>query len=294
MGWERVARQQHGVISRAQLREAGQSERVIDRLLTSGAISRQHPGVYLVRGAPATYRARLWAAVLATEGALGFATAAHLWGFVDNPADRIDVVIGREDRARVLGVRVHRIEMPVDAFQVLDGLPITSRPATLLDHIGRQPFNEACRLADRAIQRGVLEPADFGRRVKAQPGRTGNRMLRRLEVVTSDGAAAKSERMLHRLLTQAGLTGWTANFGIWHHGQLLGVADLAFIESRLAIEIDGWAFHIDGDRFQRDRTKQNDLAAIGWTVLRFTWADIVQRPRDTVARVRRQLSIMDS
>jgi very-short-patch-repair endonuclease len=40
----------------------------------------------------------------------------------------------------------------------------------------------------------------------------------------------------------------------------------------VAVEIDGFAFHHAPDRFQRDRTRQNALVGLGWTVLRFTWA----------------------
>jgi very-short-patch-repair endonuclease len=58
---------------------------------------------------------------------------------------------------------------------------------------------------------------------------------------------------------------------------------------RLAIEIDGWAYHSDVDRFQRDRRRQNVLVALGWTVLRFTWADLTQRPGYVTAAIRGQL-----
>jgi very-short-patch-repair endonuclease len=58
----------------------------------------------------------------------------------------------------------------------------------------------------------------------------------------------------------------------------------------IAIEVDGWAFHHSPERFQRDRTRQNDLVALGWTVLRFTWGDLVERPGYVVAAIRRQLA----
>ena len=44
------------------------------------------------------------------------------------------------------------------------------------------------------------------------------------------------------------------------------------------------------DRFQRDRTKVVDLTIIGWKVVRFTWADITQRPGYVVASVRRLIA----
>jgi very-short-patch-repair endonuclease len=57
------------------------------------------------------------------------------------------------------------------------------------------------------------------------------------------------------------------------------------------IEIDGWAFHSDQERFQRDRSRQNRLVAAGWTVLRFTWSDLKDRPEAFVAAIRTALMI---
>ncbi len=47
------------------------------------------------------------------------------------------------------------------------------------------------------------------------------------------------------------------------------------------------------DAFQHDRTRQNHLVALGWTVLRFTWADVVHRPdhvAQTILRAVRRLA----
>jgi len=57
----------------------------------------------------------------------------------------------------------------------------------------------------------------------------------------------------------------------------LGVADIAFEAARIIVEIDGQAWHFRPGHFQRDRTRRNDLVNAGWTVLRFTWADLTER-----------------
>ncbi len=43
--------------------------------------------------------------------------------------------------------------------------------------------------------------------------------------------------------------------------------------------VDGWAWHVDPERFRADRRKQNALVRDGWDPLRFTWHDLDQRPR---------------
>jgi very-short-patch-repair endonuclease len=52
----------------------------------------------------------------------------------------------------------------------------------------------------------------------------------------------------------------------------------------LAIEVDGYGPHSSRRAFQSDRDRQNTLVGLGWTVLRFTWADVVKRP-EHVARL---------
>ncbi|MGH8961530.1 MAG: endonuclease domain-containing protein [Jatrophihabitantaceae bacterium] len=155
----------------------------------------------------------------------------------------------------------------------------------MLDYLPTLRAGERSRLADRAMQRGWIGTADIGRRLFDYPGRTGNTALRLLAQQLGDGAAAESERVLHRLLRKAGITGWTPNYPVWHDGDLIGVVDIALPDKKIAIEVDGWAYHSDVERFQRDRTRQNDLVALGWTILRFTWADLTERPGYVRARV---------
>jgi hypothetical protein len=291
MGWDELAHRQAGVITRAQLLEHKRASDAIQYMLATKQVVPIHRGVYLVRGAPLTYEAELWAAVLATDGVLGFATAAHLWGILDRPASMINVVAARGPHNHTpSGVKVHRIDLRPTSVQRHNGLPVTTRKTTALDHLGRLPAVPADGFADRALQQGWITRHDIQYRFRSEPGRTGNVTLRRIFDQTSDGAAAASERVVHQLLHSAGVTGWRPNLDVWHDGVLVGVIDIGFEKQRVAIEIDGWAFHVTPERFQRDRTRANNLIALGWTVLRFTWADITQRPGQVVATVRRLIA----
>jgi very-short-patch-repair endonuclease len=185
------------------------------------------------------------------------------------------------------GVLVHRQVTPTLQVQHKSGWPLTSRRSTVLDLLATLPFGQASRLADRAVQRGWLDAGDCERRLRSQPRRPGNGQLRRLAATFGDGAAADSERVLHRLLRSAGITGWSANHEVWSQGELVAVIDVALPARRIAIEVDGMAYHVDVDRFRRDRSRQNALVALGWTVLRFTWADLTERPGYVIAMLRR-------
>lgn len=57
---------------------------------------------------------------------------------------------------------------------------------------------------------------------------------------------------------------------------------------RIAIELDGFAFHSDREAFSYDRLRQNDLQAAGWSVVRFSYDSI----RSQTSRCVEQLSTM--
>jgi len=68
------------------------------------------------------------------------------------------------------------------------------------------------------------------------------------------------------------------------------VLDVAFLELCFAIEVDGWAFHSDRDRFVRDRIRKRALVAEGWTIVEVTWDDLLQRPEQVLDEIRRTLA----
>ena len=66
--------------------------------------------------------------------------------------------------------------------------------------------------------------------------------------------------------------------------------DLVWREARLIAEIDGYAFHSSRRSFERDRRKDRDLQALGYTVLRFTWRELTAEPEAVVAAITRALT----
>lgn len=72
-------------------------------------------------------------------------------------------------------------------------------------------------------------------------------------------------------------------------GRFLARIDFAYPDRLLAIEVDGHEAHATPAALQRDLERQNALVALGWTVLRFTWSDVVRRPRRVAGDVRRML-----
>ncbi|MGQ0431745.1 MAG: endonuclease domain-containing protein, partial [Microthrixaceae bacterium] len=73
---------------------------------------------------------------------------------------------------------------------------------------------------------------------------------------------------------------------VWHAGRFIARIDAAYPDHKIALEVDGYGAHSSPYAFQRDRTRQNRLVALGWTVLRFTWADVVDRPATVATTIR--------
>lgn len=287
MDWDGLAAAQSGVISRSQLRSLGAAEREISRLIGRGQLKRLAEGIFLVRGAPFTRPAQLWAATLVTGGVVGFDSAGYLWGQIDDPPPRVHVCVEHPKRSHAPPWLVtHRVLLPAWARTTHDEVPVTTPSWTLLDLVGAaRRESDGSRLLDRGRQQGWVGANDIDRRLAACPNRHGNARLRRLRAQLDDGAAAHSERLLHRILRRGGLTAWRPNHRIRLADGSAIVVDVAFVARKLAIEVDGWAFHSDVDRFRRDRHRQNALVALGWTVVRFTWADLTERPDYVVSTI---------
>lgn len=116
-------------------------------------------------------------------------------------------------------------------------------------------------------------------------GRHGSPAARRLLQGAADGARSQAERRLLAVLRAADVTGWVANYPLGGY-----VVDVAFPDVKVAIEVDGFAFHSDTAAFQNDRLRQNRIALLGWQVLRFTWLDLTEYPDRVLATIHSAVS----
>jgi len=147
----------------------------------------------------------------------------------------------------------------------------------------------ARELLDHALQLRWIAHDDWAELVEPRTGcgRTGSARLGRLGRRIRTGAHSEGERVLHRILQRGGVRGWVANYPVADcRGRVLAVADVAFPELKLCVEVDGRAAHSGREQFERDRERQNVLVLEGWMVLRFTWAQLVNEPEAVLAQVR--------
>ncbi|WP_308192423.1 DUF559 domain-containing protein [Gordonia sp. 'Campus'] len=169
---------------------------------------------------------------------------------------------------------------PLD-LTVVDGLRVTAPALTILD----AAVDSGSRLLDSALLRKLTSVDDVVAAQTRNSGRRGSTRSREMVAAISDGSRSEAERKALGVLRASDLGGWTANAEVCGY-----VVDVAFTECKVAVEIDGFAFHSDAKSFQHDRTRQNVLIANGWTVLRFTWQDITCRPASMLAQIRRSIA----
>src|SRR5204863_177204 len=62
-------------------------------------------------------------------------------------------------------------------------------------------------------------------------------------------------------------------------------ADFCWPDQRVVVETDGWQTHRTRQAFERDRRRDQRLAAAGWHVLRITWKQLQREPRRVIATI---------
>jgi hypothetical protein len=273
------------VVHRRQANALGLDNARLRRAVRGGDLVRRFPDV-LVRAGVAGTATDDWAAFLGGGRAavLSGASAGRAHGLAW-PGAAV-VVVPNERHVPLRGVRVLR--EPIDAEHVVR-LPDGRRAATLdravFDAVRLAAAEDREALLDRALLQSHTCVDAFGRLVETFTGRPGAPALRALHTGVTSGARSRAERLAVPLLLRCD-SGWLFNHPVALPDGGKAVLDAALTEVRLAVEIDGRAHHVDAERFQSDRARQNALVGLGWTVLRFTWADLTQRPDAVTASVR--------
>ena len=136
-----------------------------------------------------------------------------------------------------------------------------------------------------AFRRGVLSPEVLDRHVaRLVRGRPGAARARALIASLAGRPYSLLEWHAHRVLARAA-DGWRFNVPVHDARGLIGHVDAVHDAARVIVEFDGREFH-GPERFQADRTRDQRLSATGYVVLRFTWADIRDRPEEVIATIR--------
>ena len=295
-GLHELALGQHGLVTRAQLAGSGMRPSTISDWARRGQLRRVRPGVFATPGSKPTDLQRLMAILLAGgDGALAsHRAAAWLWNLVDDLI--LEITVPRTRRPRLEGARVHRLEDDHPGRpSIRHGIPVTN-PLRTLCELGSVVSVDVLNLAvERALAARLVSVSGLRREATRAAGR-GRRGPRSL-IDVLDARALRDrppdsvfESRVAALFRRHGLPRALYQYTVRHNGRFLARVDFAYPEWRLAMEFDGHDAHRTPGQLQRDLTRQNLLVTAGWTVLRFTWADVVERPEMVAATIRAQLA----
>ena len=274
-----VAERQHGVISPAQLLALGIGRGAIEWRIANGRLHRVYKGVYAVGHPRVSREGRLLGAALSVgpDAAVSHRSAGALWG-LRRWSGRIEVTAPRRIRSRD-GLRIRERPLPADEIRLVENIPATSPPRTLLDLAGVLDRDALERAYEQTL---ILELTDdlplvalFGR----YPHARGIQHLRRLTEAGVGGMTrSELEHRFRRLVEKGRLPMPQTNIVI----EGLEV-DCVWPDHHLIVELDGRSTHLNPVAFERDRARDRALQAAGWRVIRITWRQVVDSP-SSVAR----------
>jgi very-short-patch-repair endonuclease len=276
----RLAAKSHGVVTRRQLLAAGISSREIDQRLATGALLREHRGVYRVGHRAPSVEARYLAAVLACgEGALLSGRAAgHLWGLLKGMAPAPEVT-ARTER-RISGVVTRRARAAV-AGTTHRGIPITTVPFTLVALAAHLPSDELARACHEAGVRYGTTPRQVDEILLRRPNAPGTRRLRAVLHGDVRVTLSKLEARFLDLLREQGLP-------LPHTNRQAGTrrVDCRWPTHRLTVELDGYRYHRSRHAWEQDRRREREAHARGDDFRRYTYGDVCERPALMLAELR--------
>ena len=281
----RLAREQHGVVTRAQLLGLGYSRRAIEHRLARGRLHGVLREVYAV-GRPELTREGWWmACVLACgEGAaLSHASAAALWGIRPHMAGPVHVSIPTCSPRSRPGIVVHR-RRALDVT-IHHHIPVTTPAATITDLATTVTEDQLEAAINEADKRDLTDPDElraFLEEAVPGPGTgTLKKVLDKHAFALTDSAL---ERAFLKIVRHAGLPPpqtqrWVNGYRVDFHWPDLG----------LVVETDGLRYHRTPAQQARDRVRDQAHAAVGLTTLRFTHAQ-VKWDREYVEAILREVA----
>jgi very-short-patch-repair endonuclease len=287
-----IAGAQRGRVARRQLLAAEIGSNTIDRLAQGALLRRVHSGVFAVGPDVAIPLADETAALLAVRAgaALSHHTAAIRWRMrgPETGDGLIHLTVPGASVEDPAGVRVHRSTvLRARDVRLRDGLPVTSPARALLDLAPILPAREMERALDQMLIQHLGTLGHINELLRRAGRHVGRPILQDIIAAhtTSTFTRSEAEERFLALMRRSGLPQPLVN------ARRLGYEiDFLWPDHRVAVEIDGFAFHSTRDRFEADRKRDGELRKAGLTVIRISWRQLEREPEAVIADVAQALA----
>jgi very-short-patch-repair endonuclease len=270
------------------------SPRTVGSWVAAGKLIRLRPGVLALPLSGSSWRRRLEAALEGTESVASHLTALALWELLPHPDGPVHVTVDLTKSARgSAGIVVHRSSDVFAERRRVNGLAVTSVERSLVDTWGRPASlrrTDVRAAAIAAVRRRQASVRELHLELDRRPRLPGRAALEQLIGLLADGCQSELEIWgCLQVLRAPGMPPFVQQRRISVGGEVF-VLDAAYDEVKLAVEMDGAAWH--GSRAQRERDIRRDalLATVGWQTLRFGFGRLTGLPdacrRDVLAAYR--------
>jgi Protein of unknown function (DUF559)/Transcriptional regulator, AbiEi antitoxin len=295
----RFAAEQYGVFSRDDARALDCSDGMLYRLAAKNEIVRVLPRVYRFSSAPTTWTQRAKAGTLyaGEHSWLSHRSSAYQLDMIDRCPSVIEITTTAVVRSRP-GLRIRRVrDMPQSDTRTIRSIPVTNPHRTIVDLSTVLQHEALERLLDDCLFRGIAELGRIQARLDklGGPGRPSTRSLRELLEVRGNQLAMPLtvlENKFLDVLRLGGIDEPEKQVSVKSDAHKTWRLDFAYPEHKVLIEVDGRRFHAARRRQKNDMRRDNVMNVRGWTVLRFTWEDVVTEPEYVIAMVRQALGLV--
>jgi very-short-patch-repair endonuclease len=284
---ERLARRQHGAFSGAQLVDLGATRAATRSRVGAGVWRREARGVFTHTAFPRTYDQRLMCAGLwhpaASVCGLPACAAHDLAGFAPCEPE-INVPVGANHRCPLATVH-RRIDV---ATTTVRGIPMVTACQALFDVAGVVPFRRLRRAADLALAAGLFDIDELGERYLALAPNRPHGVGAMRSIVEEFGREGYEpprsvlEAELSDLLELLGIPYVRQASFPWRLPHTMNV-DIFIPSWHLIAEADGRRWHTRVRQLEIDLERDNEAAAHGIHVMRFTHDVLVRRRRRAIS-----------
>ena len=282
-----AASDEWGVLSTRELTSYGLTRSRISGWARDGRLHRKHRGVYAVGHPGLTLQGRFLAAVKACgPGAiLSHYSAAALWRLLDWEERFVEVTVsGRGTRCHE-GIHVHRTRwLERRDIRSCDGIWATTPARTVLDLAANMTTPSLRHLVRQGQGKRLFDVADLGRLLVRCGPRPGAPRLAKIILEGPSPTRSVLEDVVLDLILGGGVEKPDVNRPLVFDGRRV-VPDFRWPRQRLIVEADGGAWHDNKVAREDDAERQAFLEAHGERVLRVSFAQAVDKPAESLARI---------
>lgn len=294
----------NGLLLVSDARRVG-AERMVSAAHRDGHLVRLRKGIYIPERTwtastrDERYRARIEAAGIALrkEAVFSHYSAALLWGMQlagEWPPEVHTLTIGDRGGRSAPGIIRHTTERSVGTSTRF-GFRVTDPARTVVDLASMARLDDALAVADAALRLQLVDQESLRALAAGLSRRRGVTRARFTMENASAKAANGGESKMRAVLIQLGFPRPVLQYAFFDDDGLIGYGDAAWLAERVILELDGLQKYVReeythdqdiADIVIAEKVREDRLRAIGYTVVRATWDDLVH-PAKLAAKLER-------